>query len=236
MNGSRGRATPPKRQGSRIRVRFGGECTPSGYLFELTGGHPCLDLANTRDRRRTATPQELLTSYDDLLAWGRQAGTVTAREVTVLAAHARAQGARATRILAHVRSLREAIFAIFSAVARKAVPPDRCVAALNQALAEVLPARHLRQGGLAWAWAWRAARPPDLGRVIWPALVSAAELLTSEDRLRVRECAGEGCAWLFLDRSRSQTRRWCDMTVCGNRSKVRRHRARRSRGSRASDR
>jgi predicted RNA-binding Zn ribbon-like protein len=201
----------------------------------LTGGHPCLDLANTLDSRRTAAPRELLTSYDDLLSWGRQAGTVTAREVAVLAAHARARPARAARILAWVRSVREAIFAIFSAVARKAVPSDHCVAALNEALADVLPARHLRRRGRAWAWAWPVAQPPDLDRVIWPALVSAAELLTSEDRLRVRECAGEGCAWLFLDRSRSQTRRWCDMTVCGNRSKVRRHRARLSRGFRASD-
>jgi predicted RNA-binding Zn ribbon-like protein len=210
-----------------MRVRFGGVRTPSGYLFELTGGHHCLDLANTLDNRRAATPQELLTSYEDLLAWGRQAGTVTAREAAVLAAQASARPARAARVLTWVRSVREAVFAIFSAVARKAIPPDHSVAALNQALADALPARRLRQRGRAWAWAWRLAEPPDLGRVIWPALVSAAELLTSEDRLRVRECAGEGCAWLFLDRSRSRTRRWCDMTVCGNRSKVRRHRARR---------
>jgi hypothetical protein len=118
MNGSRGRATSRKRQGSRIRVRFHGERAPSGYLFELTGGHPCLDLANTLDSRRRAAPRELLTSYDDLLSWGRQAGTVTAREVAVLAAHARARG-RGPRILAWVRSVREAIFAIFSAVARR---------------------------------------------------------------------------------------------------------------------
>jgi predicted RNA-binding Zn ribbon-like protein len=64
---------------------------------------------------------------------------------------------------------------------------------------------------------------PDLDRVLWPAVVSAAELLTSDDLGRVRECASERCAWLFLDRSKNQSRRWCDMTVCGNRSKARRH-------------
>jgi predicted RNA-binding Zn ribbon-like protein len=202
----------------------------------LTGGHHCLDLANTLDNRRTAAPTELLTGYDDLLAWGRQAGTVTAREAALLAAHAEARPARAARVLARVRSVREDIFAVFSAVARNAVPPGRSVAALNQALADTLPARRLIRRGRDWTWAWRVAEPPALGRVIWPALVSAAELLTSEDRLRVRECAGEACAWLFLDRSKSRTRRWCDMTVCGNRSKVRRHRASRARKSRASSR
>jgi len=30
-------------------------------------------------------------------------------------------------------------------------------------------------------------------------------------------------AWLFLDRSRNRSRRWCDMKTCGNREKARRH-------------
>jgi predicted RNA-binding Zn ribbon-like protein len=35
------------------------------------------------------------------------------------------------------------------------------------------------------------------------------------------------CHWLFVDRSRNRTRVWCDMRVCGNRAKARRHYARR---------
>ena len=37
---------------------------------------------------------------------------------------------------------------------------------------------------------------------------------------RIRECAGEGCALLFVDTSRSGQRRWCSMTGCGNKAKV----------------
>jgi predicted RNA-binding Zn ribbon-like protein len=29
--------------------------------------------------------------------------------------------------------------------------------------------------------------------------------------------------WLFVDESKNGTRRWCDMTACGNRAKARRH-------------
>jgi hypothetical protein len=53
-----------------------------------------------------------------------------------------------------------------------------------------------------------------------------ADLLTSPDVARVRECDASNCAWLFLDRSKNRTRRWCDMKVCGNRDKARRYRAR----------
>jgi len=44
---------------------------------------------------------------------------------------------------------------------------------------------------------------------------------------RVRECDGASCTWLFLDRTKNRSRRWCDMKSCGNAAKARRHRARR---------
>ncbi|MGH3400264.1 MAG: CGNR zinc finger domain-containing protein [Streptosporangiaceae bacterium] len=32
----------------------------------------------------------------------------------------------------------------------------------------------------------------------------------------------EGCGWLFLDRSRNGSRRWCTMEFCGAQAKARR--------------
>lgn len=51
--------------------------------------------------------------------------------------------------------------------------------------------------------------------------LSAINLLAPEQRRRIRIC--DNCGWLFLDRSRNGSRRWCDMTVCGNRIKAQRH-------------
>ncbi|HEY5818590.1 MAG TPA: CGNR zinc finger domain-containing protein [Mesorhizobium sp.] len=56
------------------------------------------------------------------------------------------------------------------------------------------------------------------------AALSALSLLP--DARRVRIC--QNCRWLFLDRSRNGSRRWCDMAVCGNRQKARRHYQRRA--------
>jgi predicted RNA-binding Zn ribbon-like protein len=44
---------------------------------------------------------------------------------------------------------------------------------------------------------------------------------------RLKTCPGNECGWLFYDRSRNGSRRWCDMAVCGNRTKTRAYRARR---------
>jgi predicted RNA-binding Zn ribbon-like protein len=43
---------------------------------------------------------------------------------------------------------------------------------------------------------------------------------------RVRLCANDACRRAFYDESRNRTRRWCDPSGCGNRARVRRHRAR----------
>ncbi|MEB2846152.1 hypothetical protein GAO09_20230 [Rhizobiales bacterium RZME27] len=49
---------------------------------------------------------------------------------------------------------------------------------------------------------------------------SALRLLdtTTIDRLKI--CGH--CGWLFIDRSKNRSRMWCDMAVCGNRTKAKR--------------
>ena len=43
---------------------------------------------------------------------------------------------------------------------------------------------------------------------------------------RFRVCGNDRCRWVFYDRSRPGSRRWCEMSSCGNRMKAARHRAR----------
>jgi predicted RNA-binding Zn ribbon-like protein len=50
---------------------------------------------------------------------------------------------------------------------------------------------------------------------------SALRLIADGMHARIKIC--EGCGWLFHDKSKNQTRIWCDMAVCGNRIKARRN-------------
>ncbi|HEX7716089.1 MAG TPA: CGNR zinc finger domain-containing protein [Marmoricola sp.] len=43
---------------------------------------------------------------------------------------------------------------------------------------------------------------------------------------RVKACRGPDCGWVFVDRSRNGSRRWCQMSECGNRAKAAAFRAR----------
>lgn len=53
------------------------------------------------------------------------------------------------------------------------------------------------------------------------AAISAMRLVAPEGMVRTRICPN--CDWLFMDRSKNGSRRWCDMAVCGNRAKAKSH-------------
>lgn len=44
--------------------------------------------------------------------------------------------------------------------------------------------------------------------------------------LQLKACRDETCQWAYFDRSRNQSRVWCTMAECGNRSKTRSYRRR----------
>jgi len=72
-------------------------------------------------------------------------------------------------------------------------------------------------------WSW--ALPDDPTAMLHPVAAVAADLLTGPDLRLVKRCGG--CPWLFVDRSRNHSRRWCDMADCGTAVKMRRYVARR---------
>ncbi|HLZ25721.1 MAG TPA: ABATE domain-containing protein [Chloroflexota bacterium] len=191
---------------------------PRPYVFDLDGGRPCLDFANT-----ASASGDHLSTYADLVAFGAQANLLTPERTAWLHAEAERRPAEAEATLRRATALREALRGIFQAVANRARPSDADLDVLNANLATSLAhARVLPDAaGDAFAWGWSGT---DLAEPLWPIVRSAAEILTSEpERSLVRECGAGDCAWLFMDATRNRSRQWCSMTSCGNREKARRH-------------
>jgi predicted RNA-binding Zn ribbon-like protein len=118
--------------------------------------------------------------------------------------------------------LREATYGIFSSLARERPPREEDLEILNRELRESLMHQRVEPSAEGFGWTFEAAEDA-LDQMLWPLARSAADLLVSDEADRVRECAAPSCSWLFLDRSRNHRRKWCDMAVCGNRAKARRH-------------
>jgi predicted RNA-binding Zn ribbon-like protein len=196
---------------------------PTGPLgpFELSGGALCLDFANTwGDRGRPES--EGLHSYRELVAFALQAEALESEEAEALLQQAGWDAEAAEQAFAEARRLRESLYRLFSARAAGRRPPAGDLERLNAYLPEALAGLRLAPKGEGYAW--RGADGGEaLTSALRPVVRSAAELLTSSELDRVRECDGASCTWLFLDRSRNRSRRWCSMESCGNRAKARRH-------------
>jgi predicted RNA-binding Zn ribbon-like protein len=196
--------------------------------FEYSGGALCLDFCNTWGDRSNSE-KDLLTDYGDLLRWAVGTGAFSAAEQKTLEKTARRSGKAATTVFGEAIAIREAVFRICAVVAAGAPPAAADLETLNRHL-ESIPQRHLCCGGSCCEWRWPDDQT-DLRRVMWPVVRSAGDLLTSTDADRIRQCEAPDCSWLFLDRSRGGRRRWCDMSVCGNRAKARRYYDRHNRNS-----
>ena len=60
-----------------------------------------------------------------------------------------------------------------------------------------------------------------LGRIL--AIVYSAMVAGNWSRLKA--CPRDVCGWIFYDRSRNSSSRWCAMSVCGSRTKTKRFRS-----------
>ena len=57
-------------------------------------------------------------------------------------------------------------------------------------------------------------------------LAAVGTAMTDGSWRRLKACRSDTCRWAFIDNARNLSRQWCDMAVCGNRSKARAFRSR----------
>ncbi|MFD7611963.1 CGNR zinc finger domain-containing protein [Streptomyces sp. NPDC059828] len=168
----------------------------------LTGEPVSLDLLNTRWTQEGEL-RDLLVSVEGLRVW--------------LAAHGLDGRFRADHVtLERTIEAREALGGLIDG-AGGAAAVARVDGVLEHGRVRVRltaegPGEEVEFGDPAWGPGWVAVR-------------DYLELLrTAPDRIRA--CAHEACVLHFFDTSRNGTRRWCSMTLCGNRAKASRHYAR----------
>ncbi len=170
------------------------------YRFHFESGRPALDFcATTGERWRRNF--ERLRSPADLGRWGMEAGLLSAApEVS-------------SRRLADARELREAIYRT-ARLAGEGTPAPADVELINRWAARRPLAPVLAADGRTATFAG------DVEALLATLARDAIDLVTGPWAHRVRECASDTCALLFVDTSRPGRRRWCSMEGCGNRQKT----------------
>jgi predicted RNA-binding Zn ribbon-like protein len=172
-----------------------------GYEPELIGGHLLLDLVNTVSWRLDAKRWiDRISTDAELAVWCTAVGLV-----------------RGETPLAEVVDLREIAYRVLRPVARGEAPTGAELDALRWLIVEAMSAAESPAAGLVRLLDWKT---DDLVATL---ALAAARLLEREDLSRLRECQDDDCGWLFLDRSKNGSRRWCSSADCGNRARAKRH-------------
>jgi predicted RNA-binding Zn ribbon-like protein len=127
--------------------------------------------------------------------------------------------AEAKTVLNRALKLRETIYRLFAAGIANQKPLYEDLTIFNKNLSRSMKDSQiiLTTDGYAWNLAGNQTR---LDWILNPIIRSAAEILVSDERNKVKACADSACGWLFIDVSRNRSRRWCDMKDCGNRAKA----------------
>lgn len=198
----RARETPDRTPGLTLVSGEGKPC-------RFDPGTLCLELTTTGGPGVFAR-WEVLHDPSDLVAWAGHSRLADGLDLTVSVGE-----------LERARTLRDAVFLLAADRAHgRPLRAPRLDVVNAAAAAPPLVARIEPDGTRSWA-------PGATGTHLLAAVArDAIDLFTGPYAHRVRECGAHNCHLLFVDTSRPGRRRWCAMEHCGNREKVRAHRAR----------
>lgn len=190
--------------------------------LKLVGGHPALDFVNTVEHRGRIKPNDALGSFGDLTEWCGLVGLLGEDEARGLHTLSSAQPALCRAALADAIAFREAFRRFLKGPGDDQVSFARAVGALEDAIAGLRPRVRLLHGNGELRLDFPLLAPADL---VSRLMDSVRDLLARRSHLRIHECEGSNCDWLFVDASKAGRRRWCDAGSCGNLTRVRRHRS-----------
>ncbi|HVI46159.1 MAG TPA: CGNR zinc finger domain-containing protein [Chitinophaga sp.] len=185
--------------------------------LRLDGGILCLDFANTVSNRMKPENHDYLSGYKDLLVWSGHAGALSPKTINTLERLAKGYPQKAAAVFNRSIQLRELIVRVLgrAMIQKQAAAEDMQL--LNTFVAEAY-------ANIEIGWQQSEERgvlhfnAPALELVNWLLVKSLTDLYTSERLRQVKQCPA--CGWLFLDKSRNGSRRWCNMATCGDVNKV----------------
>ena len=184
----------------------------------------CLDFVNTVDWRNSKTRiKEMLHDFSALISWSKQMGILEDKNAQILFKNALKQPNKAKQVYEKAIELRELLYHIFSSIVTTGQAPSHDLSIFNKYLADSMGKSCCltpSDNGFIWSF---CSGTDSMDLFLDPIIKSAADLLVSSELKRVKQCADDACGWLFMDKSRNNSRRWCSMKDCGNRAKAHRH-------------
>lgn len=177
------------------------------------GGFLWIDFLNTTPVIH-GVAQDLIGTPQGVEQWARQANI------------AAGEGSAVDQPKA-LSALREQLGEAFDCLATAMPLPDALIATINRLIAR--SGIHMHVSNLGVDERLELVGPPIATAVAW----DFARFLADFDHRRMRHCDNPTCVMQFYDVGKNNRRRWCTMSLCGNRDKVAQYRERKAIGQSA---
>jgi predicted RNA-binding Zn ribbon-like protein len=199
--------------------------------FAFVGGRLWLDFVNTDDAR-LGVRVDTIGSFERFVEWLEAAQVVDGERAAALRRRAQEQPSGAAAALVETRRVRAALRALAErgrgdqAGATREPAREAALTEINRVLGRAVGTRRVERLDEGQYVRSFVSVGDAFGGLVIPVVESAVDSLVRGELSRVRGCADRRCPRVFYDATRSRTRRWCDMTTCGNRAKAQRSRKR----------
>lgn len=195
--------------------------------FLFIANQPCLDFINT-DLVMNGQPTDLLSSFQDLVAWLVQGGLLTEKD----AERIKGQGSRdEMETLKQAKAFRRTLRDMAERLAARKPVPQAALDLINQRLRHRVGYAQVSRRSGKFERRYEAGFD-DANQVLGLLAEAASDFLCACNLSLVKKCHNPTCVLFFYDTTKNHARHWCSMNLCGNRSKVaahyHRHRKRRT--------
>ncbi len=184
-------------------------------VIRLDGGRLSIDFANTIHDRFAADVEDYIATPERYVEWARRSGAIATDEMIDMS---RLEG-EGERLMADVRSLRDATYLLLSACIDGVALPQGPLLVENHWLLRAWQSQSLSENGLLTL----RADPEDLRIPLKRIALDVVDTLVDAraGKFKLKRCANQSsCGWIFADTSKNGRRRWCAMQTCGTASKT----------------
>lgn len=209
---------------------------PSSNTFNintlpLIGGGLVIDFVNTTNGRRpdgnTKYKNENINNFEDLLKWSSRVGLISndvyfSLERKLIQGQKNTENTQTNNILNDILIFREKIYSLLYKITL-----DKKIATEDYDFLNICNSKLLSYKTLSYqnnSFSWEFIEPIDLPSFyryfIGELTFQTIQLIISPGVKKIKICSSLSCDWLFFDTSKNSTRRWCIMSVCGNREKA----------------
>jgi len=189
---------------------------PGSYegTYKLIGEEICFDFVNTISWPETEKEHDWLHSANNFVNWALAAGLINKTQAKKMKFQS---NTALNHQMKEVYAIRKELYIILSAFAFEEKIEATVIKKLDALFQKIVEHRHIDIKTYEWIWDEPAILSAILNPVIWNAVYVVTEL----DHSRIKHCVT--CNWLFYDKTKNKSRRWCDMNDCGSRDKALRY-------------